>query len=123
MGVYLSMLKIMKNSAIIILCTICRVLQTGCGRQVAVVPLKSSIIGDTETSTLIGRECIVQLKRRLLGGNMELPISSLSNSINCAGVSVEGRVGQIDSEWIVLKTGQDSLWIPMDNVLLLRVMK
>ena len=64
--------------------------------------------------------CTVQFKRDLLGASANLPVSPTTESINGVSVSVSGTLLSLDREWIVLKSGNGTVWVPRQNVLLLQ---
>ena len=81
----------------------------GCGqRNVASQPPKA-------------KSATVQFRRDILGASRELPVSPMTDIQNGAEVSVSGRLLEVNEEWVVLEQGKQELWIPRDNVLLIKI--
>ncbi len=63
----------------------------------------------------------VQFRRDLLGASADLPIPPTTDGINGASVSVAGTLMLVNEQWVVLEQGDKELWIPRDNVLLIKI--
>ncbi len=67
------------------------------------------------------KSATVQFRRDILGASRELPVPPTTDVQNGASVSVSGKLLKVNREWVVLEQDKKVLWIPRDNVLLIRI--
>jgi hypothetical protein len=79
----------------------------------------------------LGAYCTVQFNRNALGAAMASPVPPMTNVMNGADVSIDGKLLKVDADWVVLESqvgaGTSSspwhmanIWIPRQNILLMR---
>jgi hypothetical protein len=89
---------------------------TNAARRTAGTP---AVVATDPAHPPLGDHCTVQFKRDLLGTHASLPVSPTADAINGASVSIRGKLVAVDQEWIVLEAGDETIWVPRQNVLLL----
>ncbi len=92
--------------------TLTAVLLLGCGSD--------NVVGG-RAELPIGQECDIQFRRDALGQSADLPTSPTVGGINGATVNISGTLVSSNAEWVWIKKGNDSIWIPRSVILLIRV--
>lgn len=67
------------------------------------------------------KSATVQFRRDFLGASMDLPVSPATDGINGAMVSMSGKLKMVNEEWVVLGQAKEEIWIPRENVLLIKI--
>jgi hypothetical protein len=68
----------------------------------------------------IGRTCTVQFKRNVLG-LADYPIAPTIDAINNVAVTVAGTLKAVRDNGILIESGTEKYWIPMDSILLIEL--
>lgn len=66
------------------------------------------------------KECIVQLRRDLLGQSADLPTPPTIEKLNGADVQITGNFLTMTDEWIILIEDKREIWIRKENILLIQ---
>lgn len=68
----------------------------------------------------VGKECVVQFKRDILGQSAELPTPANTESINGAEVQLTGKYLGVSDEWVIIEQDGEEIWIYKPNILYLK---
>ncbi len=95
----------------------------GCTYESAVVANPEGV--STSPATIPpGSRCAVHFRRDAMGLASKSPVSIDGDSHDGATLTIHGRLKSMDSQWLVLKTGQDrETWIPRNVILHIAVFR
>ena len=68
----------------------------------------------------IGKTCTVQFKRNVLGA-ADFAIAPTIDAINNVAVTIAGTLKAVRDNGILIESGTEKYWIPMDSILLIDI--